>query len=154
MSAWTCIPKRFRRRFTVAVLGVSAACLAGISVTAALAQTPTTVERSAKGPTAKNIEVGLFLNVKPDCTSGTLPAIRLVEPPTNGTVSIKQAKVRATNYKQCLALEVPGFIAFYQSKPDFVGTDKVVIEVKYPQGRTELQHITINVGVGPDRQKI
>jgi hypothetical protein len=29
-----------------------------------------------------------------------------------------------------------------------------VIEVKYPQGRTELQRITINVGNGPDGQKI
>jgi hypothetical protein len=164
--ALTCIPKRFRdfprrankpamrRRFAIAmaVWGIGAAGLA--DATSALAQAPTTVERSAKGPTAKSIQVGLFLNVQPDCTSGTLPAIRLVTPPENGTVSIKQAKVRATNYKQCLALEVPGFIAFYQSKPDFVGTDMVVIEVKYPQGRTGLQRITINVGTGPDGQKI
>lgn len=148
MSAWTCILKRLWT-IGIAVLGA-----AGIGVITAPAQTPTTVERSAKGPTAKNIEVGLYLNVKPDCTSGTLPGIRLVEPPANGTVSIKQAKVRATNYKQCLALEVPGFVAFYQSKPDFVGTDRVVIEVKYQEGRTELQRITINVGVGPDGHKI
>ena len=114
----------------------------------------TTVERSAKGPTAKAIQVGVYLNVQPDCTSGTLPAIRLVAPPANGTISIKRGKVTATNYKQCLALEVPGFIAFYQSKPDFVGVDTAIIEVKYPQGRTELQRITINVGTGPGGQKI
>ena len=114
----------------------------------------TTVERSAKGPTAKAIQVGVYLNVQPDCPSGTLPAIRLVTAPANGTISIKRGKVTATNYKQCLALEVPGFIAFYQSKPDFSGTDLAVIEVKYPQGRTELQRITINVGNGPDGQKI
>jgi hypothetical protein len=107
---------------------------------------PQSVDRSAKGPTAKNIQVGVYLNVQPDCTSGTLPAIRLVEPPANGTVSIKRGKVTATNYKQCLALEVPAFIAFYQSKADFVGTDVVTIEVKYPQGRTEVQRIKIDVG--------
>jgi hypothetical protein len=152
--AWTCIAKRFRGLAGIAMLGMSVASLLGLGATAALAQAPTTVERTAKGPTAKNIEVGLYLNVKPDCTSGTLPAIRLIEPPANGTVTIKQAKVRATNYKQCLALEVPGFIAFYQSKPDFSGIDKVVIEVKYPEGRTELQRITVNVGTGPDGQKI
>ncbi|HEY3795780.1 MAG TPA: hypothetical protein VGM09_28500, partial [Bradyrhizobium sp.] len=112
----------------------------------------TTVERSAKGPTAKSIQVGVYLNVQPDCTSGTLPALRLVASPANGTISIKRGKVTATNYKQCLALEVPGFIAFYQSKPDFVGTDMAIIEVKYPQGRTELQRITINVGTGPGGQ--
>jgi hypothetical protein len=54
--------------------------------------------------------------------------------------------VSATNYKQCLALEVPGFIAFYQSKADFVGSDEVTIEVKYPAGRTEVQRIRIDVG--------
>jgi hypothetical protein len=166
--AWTCIPKRFRDlprpankpatqlllTIAMAVWGIGVVGLMGLGATAALAQEPTTVERTAKGPAAKSIQVGLFLNVQPDCTSGPLPAIRMVAPPANGFITIKQAKVRATNYKQCLALEVPGFIAFYQSKPDFAGTDMVIIEVKYPQGRTELQHITINVGVGPDGQKI
>ena len=70
----------------------------------------------------------------------------MVTPPANGTVSIKRGKVSATNYKQCLALEVPGFIAFYQSKADFVGSDEVTIEVKYPAGRTEVQRIRIDVG--------
>ena len=78
----------------------------------------------------------------------------MVEAPANGSITIKQAKVRATNYKQCLALEVPGFVAFYQSKPNFSGTDLAVIEVKYPHGRTELQRITVNVGIGPAGQKI
>jgi len=165
--AWTCIPKRFRDLArpakkpatqllltAMAVWGIGGAGLVGLSATAAQTPAPTTVERTAKGPAAKSIQVGLFLNVQPDCTSGPLPAIRMVEPPANGFITIKQAKVRATNYKQCLALEVPGFVAFYQSKPNFAGTDLAVIEVKYPQGRTELQRITINVGTGPDGQKI
>jgi hypothetical protein len=116
----------------------------------------TTVERAARGPSGKAIEIGVYLNVQADCTSGMLPAIRLVAPPANGTVTLKQGKVSATNYKQCLSLQVPGFVAFYQSRPNFVGTDLAIIEVKYPQGRTELQRITINVGTstGPNGQKI
>ena len=113
-----------------------------------------TVERNAKGVAGKPIQVGIYLNVQPDCSSGPLPSIRLVTPPGNGTVTIKRGKVSATNYKQCLALEVPGFIAFYQSKADFTGTDTVTIEIKFPQGRTELQRIMINVGVEPAGQKI
>lgn len=109
------------------------------------AATPKIVERNARGPTSRSIQVGVYLNVRPDCTSGTLPALRMVTPPSNGTVSIKRGKVSATNYKQCLALEVPGFIAFYQSKADFVGSDEVTIEVKYPAGRTEVQRIRIDV---------
>lgn len=108
----------------------------------------TTVERNAQGLTAKDIRIGVYLNVQSDCTSGTLPAIRLVDPPANGTVNVKRGKVTATNYKQCMALEVPGFIAFYRSKADFTGTDVVTIEVKYPEGRTEIQRITVKVGGG------
>jgi hypothetical protein len=113
-----------------------------------------TVERAAKGQPAKDIQVGVYLNVQPDCTSGALPAIRLVSPPTNGAISIKRGKVSATNYKQCLALEVPGYIAFYRSKPDFSGIDILTIEVKYPGGRTEMQRISVTVGGGPAGQKI
>jgi hypothetical protein len=31
---------------------------------------------------------------------------------------VKKAQVSATNYKQCLALEVPAFVAFYRSRAD------------------------------------
>lgn len=126
---------------------------AGLPASPALAQT-STVERAAKGAAATNIRVGLYLNVKADCTSGDLPAIRLLAPPSNGTVIIKRGKVTATNYKQCLALEVPGFIAFYKSKPNFAGIDSATIEVRYPAGRTEIQHIKITVGDGKGGQKI
>lgn len=126
----------------------------GIPATTSAQQASTTVERNAKGQAAKNIQVGLYINVRPDCTSGPLPTIRLVNPPANGTLTIRRGKVNATNYKQCLALEVPGFVAFYKSKADFAGTDVTTVEVKYPQGRTEIQRITITVGAGTGGQKI
>jgi hypothetical protein len=139
---------RYRRgwRLIAPVLG---GLIGFVGPVAALAQQlPTTVERNAKGQTAKNIQVGLYINVRPDCTSGPLPTIRLVSPPINGTLTIRRGKVNATNYKQCLALEVPGFVAFYKSKTDFTGTDVATVEVKYPHGRTEVQRITIAVGAG------
>ncbi|WP_157038811.1 hypothetical protein [Rhodopseudomonas palustris] len=133
------------------------------TLTAAAAQSPApspappstaTVERNARAAAGKPVRVGVYVNVQPDCSSGPLPSIRLVSPPGNGTVQIKRGKISATNYKQCLALEVPGFVAFYQSKADFAGTDTVTLEVKFPQGRIELQRITVTVGVGPGGQKI
>ena len=142
-----CIPIA-RAQDTNTATPPSAAAPPPASTPSATPPVTATIERTAKGPTAKSIQVGIYLNVLADCTSGTLPALRLVSPPANGSISIKRGKVSATNFKQCLALEVPGFIAFYQSRPDFVGTDVAVIEVKYPQGRTEVQRITINVGAG------
>src|SRR5262249_36131936 len=88
------------------------------------------VNRTANGPSATDIRVGVYANIKPDCTSGPLPSIQLMSPPENGTVTVKQGKVTATNYKQCLAVEVPAFIAFYRSRADFAGVDVLTLEVK------------------------
>jgi hypothetical protein len=113
-----------------------------------------TVERSVKAVPNKDTQIGVYLNVLPDCTSGPLPTIRLVSPPSSGKVVVKTAKAKATNYKACLALEVPAYVAFYKSPPEFVGNDVLTIEVKYLGGRTEIQKITVNVvGTGP-QQKI
>lgn len=115
---------------------------------------PQTVERSVKATPNKDVQIGLYINVRPDCSSGALPTIRLASPPTSGKVVVKTAKVKATNYKACLALEVPAYVAFYKSPPDFLGDDVMTIEVKYPEGRIEIQKITVKVaGVGA-QQKI
>jgi hypothetical protein len=127
-------------RAILMTLGVALASSMG----AAGAQTQM-VERSLKAVPNKDTQIGVYLNVLPDCTSGTLPTIRLATPPTSGKVTVKTAKVKATNYKACLALEVPAYVAFYKSTPDFLGDDVLTIEVKYASGRTEIQKITVNV---------
>jgi hypothetical protein len=112
------------------------------------------VERSVKTVPNKDTQIGVYLNVLPDCSSGPLPTIRLATPPAAGKVVVKTAKVKGTNYKACLALEVPAYVAFYRSPPEFLGNDVLTIEVKYAGGRTEIQKITVNVvGVGA-QQKI
>ncbi len=103
------------------------------------------VEHTAKGLPDKDIRVGVYLNVLPDCSSGPLPTIRLVNPPLSGKLTVKKAKASATNYKQCLALEVPAYVEFYRSRPDFVGSDTMMVEVRYQGGRTELQKITVTI---------
>jgi hypothetical protein len=104
-----------------------------------------TVEGTAEGETGKDIRIGVYTAIQPDCTSGPLPTIRLVTPPAHGKVTVKKGNVNATNYKQCLALSVPAYVAFYRSEKDFFGNDNVVLEVRYPGGKQELQHIVITV---------
>jgi hypothetical protein len=107
------------------------------------------INRTVKGQPDTDIRVGVFVNVKPDCTSGPLPSIRLAGPPENGKVTVKQGKVTATNYRQCLALEVPAFIVFYRPRADFIGVDVLMLEVKSPGGKTEVQKVSVTVGTGP-----
>ncbi len=67
---------------------------------------------------------------------------------------VKTGKVKATNYHACLALEVPAYIAFYKSPPEFLGDDVMTIEVTYQGGRTEIQKITVKVAGAGAQQKI
>ena len=132
---------------------VVTAILAGLASSAAAQDQSRTVERSVKSVPNKDTQIGVYLNVQPDCTSGPLPTIRLISPPASGKVVVKSGKVKATNYKACLALEVPAYVAFYKSPADFVGNDVLTIEVKYPGGRTEIQKITVTVsGVGAQQR--
>jgi hypothetical protein len=87
-------------------------------ITSASAQVQS-VNRTASGQPDTDIRVGVYVNVRPDCTSGPLPSIQLTSPPENGKVTVKKARVTATNVKQCLALEAPAFVAFYRSRADF-----------------------------------
>jgi hypothetical protein len=136
----------------ILVLAAGIAMLAN-ATEPAVAQTQS-VERSVRTAPNKDTQIGVYLNVQPDCTSGPLPTIRLATPPTSGKVVVKTAKVKATNYKSCLALEVPAYVAFYKAPADFLGNDVMTIEVKYSNGRTEIQTITVNVVGSGAQQKI
>ena len=109
-------------------------------------QTPRTIERTVAAEAGKAARIGAYINIKPDCSSGALPILRLSEAPQGGRVVIKRAKIRVTNAGACLSAEVPGYVAFYQSRPDFSVADKVAIEIKLPDRDTvRVQKITINV---------
>ena len=111
-----------------------------------------TENRSVTGRPDTDIQIGVYVNVNPDCTSGPLPSIQLISAPENGKVTVKPGRVTAMNQKQCLAAEVPAFVAFYHSKPDFSGVDALTLQIKYPGGKTELQKISVTVGTGAPGQ--
>ena len=113
-----------------------------------------TVERQVSGKPDTNINAGIFTSVRHDCTAGPLPAVRLVTPPAHGQVTVKQGRVRATNVKQCLGLELPAFIAIYRSDQDFIGQDLFTLEVIGAAGKSQIQRITVTVMKPGDGQGI
>lgn len=114
------------------------------SVFVAHAQSATT-ERQVKVQAGRDVRVAIYLDVKPDCTSGPLPAIRLLAPPAHGTVTVKRGMLKATNVKQCLATDLPAFVAFYRARADFSGNDEFQLEITFPMGRKEIQHFAVTV---------
>src|SRR5580693_5552654 len=101
------------------------------------------VERQLKAAPGRDVRVGVFTDIRPDCTSGPLPAIRLATPPAHGNV--KRGTLKATNIKQCLAIEVPAFVAFYHASADYSGADVFELEIGLPNGqkRRERVHVTV-----------
>src|SRR5262249_5700699 len=133
------ICQRFSRTLEMRCLwSVIAAAAVVVCITSASAQVQS-VSRTASGAPDTDIRVGVYINVRPDCTSGPLPSIQLTSSPENGKVTVKKATVTATNYKQCLALQVPAFVALYRSRVDFAGVDVLTLEVKFPDGKTQVQ---------------
>jgi hypothetical protein len=107
---------------------------------------PQVIDRNVKAQAGKETRIAIFVNIRNDCTPGPLPTIKLRLAPTRGKVAIKNAKVRATNLKHCLAIEVPAYVAIYRADADFSGTDVVELEVTDAGGNQKLQRLTITVG--------
>jgi hypothetical protein len=111
------------------------------------------IVRDLKAKPGQDVRMAVFTSVRPDCTSGVLPTIRLVRPPEHGQVTMKKGKLSATNLKQCLAIEVPALIAIYRSAAGFEGSDSAIIEVRTAAGATQLQRYSITVSSGGAGQK-
>jgi hypothetical protein len=122
-------------------------------ISPALAESRTS-EKSARAQSGKDVRIGVYINIRPDCTSGPLPAIKLTSPPASGKVTVRKGNVTATNYKQCLALQVPAFVAIYRSNANFSGVDTLELEVRFPNGRVEIQKFQITVGSSPASEPI
>jgi len=126
---------------------LAAVALLGVSMLGAGAQDVT--ERQVKAAPGRDNRVAVYTNILPDCTSGPLPAIRLVAPPAHGAVTVKRGTLKATNYKQCLATEVPVFVALYRPANGFSGSDEFELEVALAGGRKQRQHFRVNVSGNP-----
>jgi hypothetical protein len=72
------------------------------------------LDREVKATAGGAVRVGIYTSMRPDCTAGPLPAIRLSVAPEHGTVTVRRATLKATNVKQCLAAELPALVAFYR----------------------------------------
>ncbi|MGA3308331.1 MAG: hypothetical protein ABSD08_06915 [Xanthobacteraceae bacterium] len=133
---------------TISRYWLAAAAILCLSVLVARAQADR-VEREVKAAPGRDARVGIYTNIRPDCTSGPLPAIRLVAAPAHGAVSVKRGTLKATNFKQCLGIEAPAFVAFYRAAADFSGADEFELEIGLAGGRKELQHFRVTVANKP-----
>jgi hypothetical protein len=113
------------------------------------------IDREIKAAPGHEVRVGVYTSLRADCTAGPLPAIRLAVAPEHGTVTVRRAMLKATNLKQCLATEVPAFVAFYRAGPSPNSEDTFDLEVNFPAGRKQTQHFHVNIsGAANSGQRI
>jgi hypothetical protein len=128
--------------------GLAVAVLLSMSMLATRAQEGS-IERQVRAAPGRDVRVGVYSSVKPDCSSGPLPVIRLVAAPAHGAVTVKRGTLKATNFKQCLATEVPAYVAFYRAAPGFSGAAEFELEVSLGGGRKQREHFRVNISDGP-----
>ncbi|MFZ0606779.1 MAG: hypothetical protein WBD53_17340 [Xanthobacteraceae bacterium] len=103
------------------------------------------LDRAVKAMPGQNMRVGIYTDIRADCTSGPLPAIRLARAPAHGAVSVKRGMLKATNIKQCLAIDVPAFVAFYRAAAGFSGADEFELEIAFASGHKQIQRFLVSV---------
>lgn len=102
------------------------------------------VERQITAARGQDTRAGVYINTRPDCSSGPLPIIRLVKPPTRGRVIVQRARLNAAKYRQCSGLQAPALLVIYRPATDFEGADEFELSISYPEGREH--HETVIVG--------
>jgi len=101
-------------------------------------------ERQLHAQPGRDLRVAVYADIRSDCTAGPLPAIRLAAPPAHGAVNVKRGTLKATNFKQCLAAEVPALVVFYRPVADFTGVDAFDLEITL-SGRKKRERFKVNV---------
>jgi hypothetical protein len=110
------------------------------------------VDRNLKGRAGRDVRLIILTNLRPDGTSGPLPTVRLIAAPKNGKVTVRRARLKATNVRHCLAIEVPALIAIYRSASGFEGADSAILEVRPFEGKPQLRRFHIGI-TGSDPRK-
>jgi hypothetical protein len=102
-------------------------------------------------------KVGFFNLLYADCSSLDYSTIRIIEPPSHGSIEFHQGSdfSRYPTYDQrhdCNKKKSPGVILNYTSDPKFSGEDKFKIEVIWPNAMSEFYDYKLRIGATSTEQ--
>jgi hypothetical protein len=105
---------------------IAAVSMPGVAIGAAHADETRVV------PSGVNQQIDFFASVNPDCSSPGMPTVRLVDGPSQGTVTTDKARdflpfPNGNVRSACNRKRVAGVKLFYKSPKGFMGTDHVRI---------------------------
>ena len=120
------------------------------SVWPVVAQEITTPPTNRIALSGERVEIGIAWDVNADCSSTGQIKSRLLEQPKNGVVELvtEQGYTRYAKDDQkykCNEKQSDIQVYYYQSREDFKGKDKLVIEAFYPRGSYRKMIFNIDV---------
>ena len=86
---------------------------------------------------------------KSTCRAAPEPTLRVLEPPKNGVLTVRQATLTTNKVGGCPGLKTPALFVFYQAKEGYGGSDHVRYAVTNAEGQTEGFDVTITVKPAP-----
>ena len=101
--------------------------------------------RSAEVVAGRPARLGVVSNLTRDCKLGPLAEVRVVTPPKNGTLEVRDAKQKTPEKARCPNLETSVKAIFYQAPARYRGDDQVVFEIKNADG--QLRSVTVKITV-------
>ena len=132
------------RQFSHVVLAAAFSMLAS----AALAQA-TNNYSSVEATSEKPVQLGYYASAHKNCTPGSLPTIRVIEPPKSGVLTVRRAVLKTDKIAGCPDLKTPAQVAFYKARAGYVGPDRLSYEVTSENGEVATYDISITVKEAP-----
>jgi hypothetical protein len=86
---------------------------------------------------------------KATCTPAPVPGFRVIEPPKDGVLTVRQAVLTTNKVSGCPGLKTPALVVFYQANEGYSGSDHVSYAVTNAEGQTQGYDVTITVKPAP-----
>jgi hypothetical protein len=123
---------------------VAGCAAAGLSATAASAQDANYT--SVQAVPDKPVELSYHASAhKENCSPAPLPAVRVLEPPKAGLLTIRKAELTTNKIAGCPNLKTPAQVVFDVARTGYSGPDQVKHEVTSENGEVASYDVTITV---------
>jgi hypothetical protein len=125
--------------------------LIGALAAAALAATATMAQPSSRSYTTleavpgKSLRIGTYGTAnKKDCSPARVPTIRVIEPPSSGSLTVRLSEAKIDKVAGCSTIVIPVQFLLYVARAD-AEKDRIVYEVTNASGEVATFEVIINI---------
>jgi hypothetical protein len=121
-----------------------------VPAAASAARSPPKLELTRFVVGGQKLRLEFLVAIEPDCSSMGQTAVRVLEQPTHGTLTVENGQ-GFTNFAkdnqryECNTRRSDGTLVFYEPKPDYAGADSISLYVIFPGGLAQTRHYSIDV---------